>query len=236
MKIITSLRRSITFCLLVATTSSIAQNKHEATCLDDAMLVFDGSSSMLEVGEGFQNSRIEDTRKAIGRAIPKISPFRKVGLIVYGPGNRASCANISVRFEPVTNAGQLLLNEIENIRPLGSTPLSSAVLKAAKTLHYKEKPGVIVLVTDGQETCGNSPCYIADKIAKEGLSLVIHVIGFRLKWDTIEGKSKKAQAFAKQHINTHCLPDKTGGQYVSTNTVEELTEALRKTLGCTVVS
>ena len=38
--------------------------------------------------------------------------------------------------------------------PAGKTPLTSAVEQAAEVLDYRAKPGVIVVVTDGEETCG----------------------------------------------------------------------------------
>jgi Ca-activated chloride channel family protein len=42
--------------------------------------------------------------------------------------------------------------------PAGRNPLTSAVEQAAAVLDYRNKPGVIVLLTDGEETCGRQPC------------------------------------------------------------------------------
>ena len=235
MKLKNLLLQSVTACLCLAATSAATQEPPRATCVDDAMLVFDGSSSMLEVEPGFEKSRIEDAREAARKAIPEIAPFRQTGLVVYGPGRRGSCSNIRIHFPPIPNAAPLLIEAIDQVKPLGSTPLSGAVLKAAKTLRYKEKPGVIVLLTDGQETCGGTPCYTAERIAEEGVGLIVHVIGFRLKPISVGWKSKEVLAAAARNVDVRCFAEKTGGQYVSTKTVDELTAALRETLGCPLI-
>ena len=50
------------------------------------------------------------------------------------------------------------MKEVKPLVPTGKTPLTTAVEQAAQVLDYRNKPGVVVLVTDGEETCGRSPC------------------------------------------------------------------------------
>jgi hypothetical protein len=54
--------------------------------------------------------------------------------------------------------------------------LTTAVEQAASVLDYRS---VIVVVTDGEETCGRSPCDLATQLHEAALRLVIHVISFR---------------------------------------------------------
>ena len=43
--------------------------------------------------------------------------------------------------------------------------IRTAVEQAAEVLNYRSKPGVIVVVTDGEETCGGAPCGLGDSMA-----------------------------------------------------------------------
>ena len=94
--------------------------------------------------------------------------------------------------------------------------------------------GIVVLVTDGNETCGGTPCALGARLAAQHPGLTVHVIGFRVVHDPFSWNSPEAQAFDGQTV-ARCLPDATGGLFVSTQTVDELAQALRVTLGCVVV-
>jgi Mg-chelatase subunit ChlD len=50
------------------------------------------------------------------------------------------------------------MRTVNALTPAGRTPLASAVQQAAEVLDYRSKPGLIVVVTDGEETCGGAPC------------------------------------------------------------------------------
>jgi Ca-activated chloride channel family protein len=134
-----------------------------ALCSDDAMIVFDGSGSMSYEGfNGLEEARIKEARRAVGRSIPWIAQFRRLGLIIYGPGLGDSCANIDLRFGPTADAAKLIIDEIETVSPAGMTALTNAVRQAAEELSFKSQSATVVLVTDGQETCGGAPCAMAD--------------------------------------------------------------------------
>ncbi|THH36987.1 VWA domain-containing protein [Aliishimia ponticola] len=205
------------------------------SCATDAMLVFDGSGSMAEMGFNLLDApRIVEAREAVRRAMPFIAPVRRVGLIIYGPGGTGgpdgACNNVDLRFPPLPDAGDRIRSEIDALQPLGETPLTDAVRSAAEQLDYRNKPGLIVLVTDGKETCGGAPCHLAGQLAAEGYDLTVHVIGFRVRddhfsWDQV-GKSGPRTTVAE------CLPAANGGRYVPAESVEELAQALEDTLGC----
>jgi len=214
------------------TTAAYAQSN----CNVDAMLVFDGSGSMAEMGfNGLDNPRIVDARSAIRKSMPQITPHRNVGLITYGPGKNDACENINLRFTPQPDAAQRLIGEINLLRPNGNTPLTQSVRLAAEALDYINMPGIVVLVTDGKETCGGAPCQLAPRLSERGIDLIVHVIGFQVRSDYFAWNSQRQEEFQNGTTVARCLADITGGLYVSTETTDELTNALRKTLGCAVV-
>jgi len=201
-------------------------------CARDAMLVFDGSGSMGEVGhDPTTPSRIEDARRAVRAAMPDIAPVRRVGLLTYGPGGDNACSGIDLRFAPRADAGAAVVAGIDGLAPGGLTPLAASVTAAAGVLGGA---GIVVLVTDGNETCGGTPCALGARLAAERPGLTVHVIGFRVVYDPFSWNSPEAQEFDGETV-AKCLPDATGGLFVSTGTVDELADALRVTLGCVVV-
>lgn len=206
-------------------------------CAADAILVFDGSASMSEIGFDTQAAtRIVEARDAMRRAMPEIAPYRRVGLITYGPGANDACDNINLRFAPMPDAAAAVVAEIEALRPGGLTPLAASVRAAAEVLGYRQRPGLVVLVTDGNETCGGRPCALGRALAAEARDLTVHVIGFRVVVDFFSWDSPEADTYTQGKTVAKCLADYTGGMYVSTETVDELAAALRETLGCPLVS
>ncbi|MEM9044217.1 MAG: vWA domain-containing protein [Pseudomonadota bacterium] len=204
-------------------------------CSVDAMLVFDGSASMDEISfETGPNTRIVESREAIRRAMPGIEPFRRVGLLIYGPGPNDACSNIDLRFGPIPDAAGPVIDAVEALRPDGLTPLTEAVRKAIETLDYRNRPAVVVLVTDGNETCGGRPCEMAKALGVDAHDLTVHVIGFRAIVDFFAWNNPEQDPHTSTTV-ARCLSDETGGLFVTTKTVEELVAALQRTLGCLVI-
>ena len=205
-------------------------------CAAGAVLVFDGSGSMGEIGfDSGADTRIVEARAAVRRAMPGIAPFRRVGLLIYGPGPNDACGNIELRFAPRPDAAGPVIDAIDGLRPDGLTPLTVAVAQAAEVLDYRSRPGVVVLVTDGNETCGGRPCALADALAAEARDLTVHVIGFRAVVDFFRWNNPEQDPHTSTTV-ARCLADATGGLFVTTETVDELVAALQATLGCPVIS
>ena len=189
----------------------------ENLCTDDAMLVFDASGSMMNLMDG-GSVRIEVARAAAHQVVPAAARKRNLGLITYGPGGTDQCVNISLKVPIQPDAAEPILAEIDAIETDGETPLSSAVEAAAEALDYRHRPAVIVVMTDGDENCGRDPCEIARQLSASAFKLTIHVIGLKL------GSGPRFAA--------SCFSQETGGLFVPTNTLEELTDALSQTLVC----
>lgn len=192
-------------------------------CQADAMIVFDASGSMGTSDYTLKLPRIQRLKQAMARVLPEIAPLRRLGLIVYGEGAYNDCGSVALRMRPTSNAAAPMLRIIQSINPRGRTPLTQSVRLAAEELGYTQREATVVLVTDGEETCGQDPCKVAAQLKKAGPGLTVHVIGYR---------DEQLQGF----FMARCLADETGGQYVSASTEDELVKALRKTLGCPFVT
>ena len=189
------------------------------------MIVFDASGSM--AGNTVQGlfsdvTRIDEVRKALAQVLPAATKFRKVGLITYGPGPYGQC-NVALDFRPMPNAAAPIMSVVNALNPAGKTPLVKAVELAAEVLDYRSTQGVVVLLTDGEETCGGAPCDLGKAIKANG-RLTVHVIGYQLRAFRWTG----AQSF----LDAKCLAEETGGLYITAENSEDLVEAFEKTLGC----
>lgn len=207
-----------------------AQGEVLPPCTEDAMIVFDASGSMagnMYQGIATTRPRIDEVRKALSRVLPTATQFRKVGLITYGPGPYQQC-NVELDFRPIPDAAQPIMTVVNALNPAGKTPLTEAVAQAAEVLDYRNKPGVIVVLTDGEETCGGVPCTLGKSLRADGVSLTVHVIGFQLKNFMWLG--------AQSVLDVMCLAEKTGGLYISAENREDLVKAFEKTLGCPMMS
>jgi Ca-activated chloride channel family protein len=217
---------ALSIAVAAAEVGAATPGEQPAACNDDAMIVFDASGSMAgtdRLGITTMVTRIEKVRTALGQVLPEVAPSRRIGLITYGPGPYNKCDNIHLDVEPAFNAAGPIMDAVKKLNPAGRTPLTASVSEAAHVLRFKEKPAVIVVVTDGEETCGGAPCTLAEDLRREGKQTTVHVIGYRVKDYSWTGD---------QAYQSKCLPEKTGGLYISVQTSDELVAAFRKTLGC----
>ncbi|WP_048833359.1 hypothetical protein [Nocardia cyriacigeorgica] len=86
------------------------------------------------------------------------------------------------------------------LRPNGDTPTAPALRAAADELskrHYAA--ATIILVSDGESTCGGDPCVAVKDIVASGVDLTVHTVGFELSG---EGRDQ-----------LKCIADATGGGY-----------------------
>ena len=95
-------------------------------------------------------------------------------------------------------------------------------------LDFRVQPGLIVVLTDGEETCGGSPCNLGEQLSAEAPKLTIHVISLRVRGYTWTGEQSALEA--------KCLAELNGGLYLPVETQDELMDALEKTLGCPMVT
>jgi Ca-activated chloride channel family protein len=216
--------------LLAVPVAARAADPEKTPCTEDVMIVFDASGSMAgNVDSGIATTipRIDEVRKALGQVLPTVTHNRRVGLITYGPGPYQQC-NVELNLRPEPNAAKRIMHDVNELNPAGKTPLTEAVEQAAEVLDYREKPGVVVLLTDGEETCGGEPCQIGKKLHKDAFDLTVHVISFRFKNIYWAGQQTV--------LDTKCLAESNGGLYLSVDTEQDLVQAFEKTLGCPMMS
>ncbi len=209
----------------IAFGASAAEDATEE-CRSDAILVFDASGSMASADPQGNVSRIHRVRQAARAIVPEIAPVRNLGLLVYGGGETNGCSDITLKVAPGPDNAAPILNALRDLLPNGRTPLTTSVERAADALQFRTKAATIVLLTDGEESCGGDPCKLAERLKREGFRTHVHVIDYKSKF----GSDWRGT------LQSRCLAETTGGRYVAVNSLKELTSALRDTLGCRYVT
>jgi Ca-activated chloride channel homolog len=213
--------------VLLVAPAQVQSGNEAPSCTSDAMIVFDASGSMAGMGFGETTvSRLQQVRHALAEVLPDVAPFRKLGLLTFGPGKHRACDNIDLKFTPIPNAMDRILSEINALHPYGQTPITKAVSLAANAVDYRDRPVTIVLLTDGEEDCGGDPCALAQQLKTKGAGVTVHIISYMLSH--LGGLSTGG--------SVRCLSEATDGLYIATETTDELISALRRTLSCPVIS
>ncbi|MEV6262636.1 VWA domain-containing protein [Streptomyces sp. NPDC051784] len=104
---------------------------------------------------------------------------------------------------------------VATLAPTGWTPIGPALLGAADDLDGGDATRRIVLITDGEDTCGPlDPCEVARDIAARGIHLVIDTLGL------------VPDAKIRQQLT--CIAEATGGTYTAVQHTDELSGRVKQ--------
>lgn len=151
----------------------------------DIVLVLDASGSMFnELDDG--RLRITAAKEALATFISRLpeSEDLSVGLRVYGSQMMAldpgACEDslLTVPVGPVDRG--LLQTTVRGTEALGATPIAYSLERAAEDLAGATGRKLIVLVTDGEESCGGDVRAVAERLAGAGFDIDLHIIGLAL--------------------------------------------------------
>jgi Ca-activated chloride channel family protein len=182
-----------------------------ASAEEKVILVLDASGSMWGQLEG--RSKIEIARETVGGLVADWKPGNALGLVAYGHRRKGDCADIETLVDAGPLEARAYLGTVNALNPKGMTPLSAAVVQAARALRSSEQKATVILVSDGEETCGLDPCQVGRELEAQGVDFTAHVIGF-----DVPNPQHQAQL--------RCLAENTGGRYFNARNAGELSGAL----------
>jgi Mg-chelatase subunit ChlD len=117
-------------------------------------------------------TRITAARQATVSIAQKIPRDANVGLVLIEDCPQAR----RVGFFPPGQHGALV-SQLQGIEPKGGTPLADAVAKAGQMVDGVKREAVILVVSDGQESCKREdPCAVASALARSKPHLRINVV------------------------------------------------------------
>lgn len=176
-----------------------------------SMLVLDASGSMW--GQIGGQSKMQLAVNAVDNMLKTWPPNQKLGLIAYGHRQKGDCKDIQVLRPANDFNANAIRQQVKALNPKGMTPISDAVVMAAKQLRHTEQKATVILISDGEETCNVDPCAVAKQLEQQGIDFTTHVIGF----DLPQGKARS---------QLQCIAKNTGGKYLEARNAAELNKAL----------
>ena len=183
-------------------------------------LVLDSSGSMRATDiDG--RSRMSVAQQSFDEVVDALPPETHLGIRVLGArvpvaNNQALGCRDTQQIMPVGPVDKTTAKAaIATMRPTGWTPIGLALRGASRDLGMGETTRRIVLITDGEDTCGApNPCDVARELAAQGTHLVVDTLGL-----TLDDKVRRQLT---------CIADATGGTYTAVQHQTQLTSRLNQ--------
>ena len=209
------------------------------------LFIVDGSRSMLEVIEHGGRQKMDAAKDVLQQALARIPNDVNIGLRVFGQGavttqhsmfgggfgglNMFSECQNSALWVPIGRSNRRsFIEKVRQIKPYGMTPLSYAIEQAA---HYDfrgvEGSKVIILITDGADTCDRNPCEVIARLPLHGIRLKVDVVGLALA----------REPEARRQLD--CIAKTSNGKYYdaksSAELINSITASVSKAIGGRVI-
>ena len=209
-------------CRLNVTKASSCDKDPNATVSakqKNIVVVFDSSGSMNQVVGG--KKKIDVAKDAVAGFLRDIDKNTNVSIILYGhkgsnsqSSKNVSCAGIDEVYWMSPIKPDIAIEKLSGATPTGWTPIAASLQKASdilKNYPADKNDNMVLLVSDGEETCGGDPVAKAKEILGTSSKIVTNVIGF----DVTGPAEQKLQAIAG-----------AGGKYFSVHNADEFKTAL----------
>ena len=142
-------------------------------------ILLDASGSMLQkLGTTRRIDVAKQTlTKLTSSTIPPGTPF---ALRIYGREVDACQTELDVPVGPLNPAAVAQRIAAVNSKNGAKTPIGASLAKVADDLKSVTGEKLVVLITDGDETCGGDPAAEIDKLRKTGIGLRVSIVGLAL--------------------------------------------------------
>lgn len=171
--------KGITFFVFIFYFSAVFGQLNPTTRI---LFILDASNSM-NSSWGSQ-TRIQAAREVLNQELEALRnvPNTEIALRIYGhqtPFNNVEQDCNDTKLEVpfgINNLEQIKL-KIKTVEAKGATPIARSLEAAAEDFPDTLARNIIILITDGLESCDNDPCIIAKKLKTKGVKVTPFVIG-----------------------------------------------------------
>lgn len=217
--------------LMVYGQNTIIQKLPEKTRI---LFVLDGSGSMLESWGRPHQTKMSMAKSILSKIIDSLQQNTKVELALRVYGHRSpreinNCKDTWLEVPFQSKNHKLIIEKINAIKPKGVTPITYSIEQAAND--FPAGPGyrnIIILITDGIESCGGDVCATSRALQQKGVFLRPYIIGLGLRAEqtlNCAGKFINADTPGKFH---EILNDAIEASFAKTTVTVELLDAQRR--------
>ena len=172
------------------------------------LFVLDGSGSMEALWSAGQ-SKMDVAKDILTKLVDslRVNQNLELALRVYGhrytrQANNCTDSNLEIPFAPKNH--KAIIEKIKSIKPKGVTPITYSLLQSAND--FPSAAGyrnILILITDGVESCGGDPCTVSVALQKKGVFLRPYIIGLGLEsGKVLECVGKYIDAQNARSLNT----------------------------------
>jgi Ca-activated chloride channel family protein len=144
------------------------------------LFLLDASGSMLAKWE--DSDRMSVAKNLLAHLVDSLERYDnvEVALRVYGHQfgrERNDCKDTRLEVPFSGNSTEAIKKKLGEIVPRGNTPITYSLQQAAGDFPEDKTRNVIILISDGLESCGGDPCAMSLALQKKGIFLRPFVIG-----------------------------------------------------------
>lgn len=215
------------FVVSMMTMTVHAQTKVQQKIPEKTRILFllDASGSMLEQWERPNQTRWSVAKSILTRIVDSLKQNNKLELALRVYGHKSNqevknCKDTGLEVPFKAKNHKLIVDKLQEIKPKGVTPITYSLEQAAND--FPAGPGyrnIVILITDGIESCGGDLCAMSRAMQQKGVFLRPYIIGLGLR-------SEKTLECAGKYIDAD-----TPGKFF-----EILNEAIESSFAKTTVS
>ena len=197
---------TIFLCLVLFSPATLQAQQSNVT------FILDASGSMWGQIDG--KAKIEIAKDVMEELINGLPDTMQVGLVAYGHRREGDCNDVEelIRLSPLDK--DALMKQIRDIQPKGKTPMALSLKQTVSRLENREGDVIVILVSDGKETCDDDPCGVVSSLKAANEHFKLYVIGFDV---TDEEKEQ-----------LDCMAGAGGGAYYAARNADEFKLAARQ--------
>ncbi|WP_338661153.1 VWA domain-containing protein [Pararoseomonas sp. SCSIO 73927] len=134
-----------------------------------------------------RETKMEAALRAARRFLDGLGQEVEVGLVVFGhrgnarnEGRAASCGSAEAVVPLAAGGRDAVGAALGRLRPVGWTPLAAGMEAAARQFRPSGREGeqLLLVISDGVETCGGDPVAVARRLNGGELRVVVDIVGF----------------------------------------------------------
>jgi hypothetical protein len=190
--------------------------------LGNAIVIFDASGSMkARTDDG--RLRINVARSVLFDLLEQVPEEVPMGIWLYGHSlapkpKSKSCRDVDLLVPPAPANREKIKAVAKAIAPKGQTPIGYALAQAGE-MFVGDQTGLIILLTDGEETCDAepdaafNPARVVQDLIDRGVDLRVNIVGFDVNDVEIQAELAK-------------VAERTGGKFFYGKGQDGLREAM----------
>ncbi|MEO8180485.1 MAG: VWA domain-containing protein [Deltaproteobacteria bacterium] len=155
----------------------VSAAQHGLTTGGAVEVILDASGSMLQrIGSERRIDIAKQTLKNLtSKVIPAGTPF---ALRVFGRQADSCQTDLEIPLRPLDAAAVGSKVDSLNAQSNAKTPIGASLEHVAKDLSSVKGERLVILVSDGEETCGGDPARAIEKLRKGGIGVRVNIVGF----------------------------------------------------------